>query len=69
MTQSCWLSSEPLLVLSRVDLLFASSTQTNVFQASENDAWLVCFTVVNCSLTNGQAGNLIFFVPHVGPLY
>ena len=37
MTQYCWLSSEPLLVLSRVDLLFAGSIQTNVFQPSEND--------------------------------
>jgi len=69
MTQSCWLSSEPLLVLSRVDLLFAGSAQTNVFQANENDALLVCFTVANCSLTNGKAGKLIFFAPHEGPLY
>lgn len=28
MTQSCWLSSEPLLVLSRVDLLFAVNEET-----------------------------------------
>lgn len=70
MTQSCWLSSELLLVLSRVDLLFAGNVKTNVdvFQVIENN-YLVSMLTFIYSLTNGQARKLIFFAFHVGSLY
>ena len=72
MTQSCWLSSEPLLVLSRVDLLFASNAETNVevIQVIENDNLvnMIMLTFVH-SLTNGQTEKLILFAFHVRPLY
>lgn len=58
MTQSCWLSSEPLLVLSRVDLLFAGNAETNVsvFQAIENN-YLVSMSTFVYSLTTGKLKN------------
>ena len=60
MTQSCWLSSELLLVLSRVDLLFAGNAKTNVnaFHVIENNNLVSMLTFIY-NFTNGQAGKLI----------
>ena len=50
-------------------IFFLLAVYKQMFFSLVKMTWLVCFTVVNCSLTNGQAGKMIFFAPRAGLLY